>query len=126
MLCPKCNTESGPSLFCYVCDAYLPAISEGVKASLPSRLGAFILDGFIFLIVLLIVGLISLGGGINVASLYHDYGVITLLVVFFAGVVGYLLVFLWFLARGQTPGKWLLAFVPSTNATAPNLASDRC
>jgi len=56
MVCPTCHTESGPSLFCYVCDAYLPSTSHGLKAGIPSRLGAFLLDGLILLAVLLAIG----------------------------------------------------------------------
>ncbi len=107
MVCPKCNTESGPSLFCYVCDAYLPSMSAGVKASIPARLGAFLLDALVFLSVLTVSGAIAYAAGARVGGAPVNHDLRTLLIVFCAGTVGYLLLVLWFLARGQTPGKWL-------------------
>jgi hypothetical protein len=59
MVCPTCHTESGPSLFCYVCDPYLPPTSHGLKAGIPSRLGAFLLDGLFLLGVLVAVGAVN-------------------------------------------------------------------
>lgn len=135
MVCPNCNTESGPSLFCYICDAYLPstqiircpkcakrtegafcvwcgtptpAKSDGVKASIPSRFGAFLLDGFVFLTLLLVIGVIAYVAGVHVGSSYEDYDPETLLIVLCAGAFAYFLFLFWFLARGQTPGKWLV------------------
>jgi len=135
VVCPNCNTESGPSLFCYVCDAYLPSTqiihcrncgkrtegafciwcgtptptrSDGVKASIPSRLGAFLLDGLVFLTLLLFICVIGIIVGVSVNRFYHDYGLEAFLIVFFGAGFGYLVFSLWFLARGQTPGKWLV------------------
>jgi uncharacterized RDD family membrane protein YckC len=117
MVCPNCNTESGSSLFCYVCDAYLPSKSGGVKASLPSRFGAFLLDVFVFLTTLLVIGLIAFGAGVRV------YGLQGFLPFFFGGLLGYFLLIFWFLARGQTPGKWLMDIraVDKRNGAEPGL-----
>ena len=108
MVCPNCNTESGPSLFCYVCDAYLPSMSEGVKASIPSRLGAFLLDVVFLVTVLLVVGAIAYNAGVHVAASAEGYDPKTFFIVFFGGVLGFFVILLWFLARGQTPGKLLM------------------
>lgn len=108
MLCPNCNTESGPSLFCYVCDAYLPSTSAGTKASIPARLGAFLLDEFVCLALLIVIGVIAYSAGVHVGSSYEDFDPEALLIVLCAGALGYFLLLLWFLARGQTPGKWLM------------------
>lgn len=123
MLCPNCKTESGPSLFCYVCDAYLPSMSDGVKASIPSRLGAYLLDATVLLILLVVLGLIAIGVGINVNSLYHDHGLEVFLGVFFGGWFCYFLIFFRLLARGQTPGKWFLDIraVEKRNGAEPGL-----
>ena len=131
MVCPNCNTESGPSLFCYVCDAYLPSVSGGVKASLPSRFGAFLLDVFVFLTLLLVIGLIAIRAGVNVSTSYphygygsyRDYGLETFSIIFFGGGIVYLLFFCRLLARGQTPGKWLMDIraVDKRNGSEPGL-----
>ena len=130
MICPNCNTESGPSLFCYVCDAYLPSISGGVKASLPSRFGAFLLDVFVFLTLLLVIGLIAIRAGFSVSGSYphygygsyQDYGLETLSIIFVGSII-YLLFFFRLLARGQTPGKWLIDIraVDKRNGSEPGL-----
>ncbi len=119
IVCPNCNTESGPSLFCYVCDAYLPSVSGGAKASLPSRFGAFLLDGLVFLTLLLIIISIVVSAGIDASS----FGLEAFLIVFFGGGFGYSLLSLWLLARGQTPGKWLMDIraVDKRNGSEPGL-----
>jgi uncharacterized RDD family membrane protein YckC len=108
MICPKCETESGQSLFCYVCDTYLPSESVGGKASIPSRLGAFLLDVLIFLTLLLAIGAVALAVGIDVSSFYRAHGLRALLLILFSGALAYFLIFLWLLAHGQTPGKWFM------------------
>ena len=98
-------------------------MSDGTKASVPSRFGAFLLDGVVFVTVLLVLALIAISAGVNVRSFYQDYGLETFLIVFFGAEFAYLLFLLWFLARGQTPGKWLMDIraVDKRNGSRPGL-----
>lgn len=123
MVCPNCKTESGPSLFCYVCDAYLPSMAEGVKASIPSRLGAYLLDGIVLLTMLVIIGLIAISVGVNVSSVYRDHGLEAFLIIFFGGWLCYFGLFVSLLAHGQTPGKWFMDIraVEKRNGAEPGL-----
>jgi len=123
MICPNCNTDSGPSLFCYVCDTYLPSLSQGVKASIPSRLGAFLLDEFVLLAVLIVVGVIAYFAGVHIGASSEDYDPKTILTIICIAALSYFLLILWFLARGQTPGKWLVDIraVDKRNGSAPGL-----
>lgn len=123
MHCPNCKTESGPSLFCYVCDAYLPSMSAGTKASIPSRLGAYLLDLIVLVILLAIFGLIAMGAGVSVSSLYRDHGLEVFLIIFFGGWLCYFLVFFSLLGKGQTPGKWFMDIraVEKRNGSEPGL-----
>lgn len=108
MICPKCQTESGTSLFCYVCDTYLPSESAGTKASIPSRLGAYLLDVLVLLTLVLAVGAAAVAAGVNAGRFYRAHGLEAFLLVILIGGLAYFLIFLWLLARGQTPGKWLM------------------
>jgi uncharacterized RDD family membrane protein YckC len=101
MFCPKCNTESGPSLFCYVCDAYLPSMISGVKASIAKRFAAYFLDSFF---VGFPVGLLF---GVANGNLEKMNFASFLILIFFAWFI-YLLICAGFLAKGQTPGKWVM------------------
>lgn len=108
MICPKCETESGTSLFCYVCDTYLPAVSVGVKASIPARLGAYLLDVLVLLTLMLTIGAAAVAAGVNVSRFYRAHGLEAFLLVVLTAGLAYFLTFLWLLARGQTPGKWFM------------------
>ncbi len=108
MICPKCETESGASLFCYVCDTYLPSVSAGVKASIPARLGAYLLDVLVLLTLMFAIGAVAVAAGVNVSLFYRAHGLEAFLLVILIAGLTYFLIFLWLLARGQTPGKWLM------------------
>lgn len=125
MICPTCKTESGPSLFCYVCDAYLPSASAGAKASIPSRLGAYLLDVLILLALLLAAGAAAAAFGVNVSEYYRAHDLLAFGAVLFGGAFAYLLLCFWLLARGQTPGKWFVSIraVDKRDGSPPALGS---
>lgn len=83
-------------------------MSAGTKASIPSRLGAYLLDVLVLVILLAIFGLIAMGIGVSVSSLYRDHGLEAFLLAFFGGWLCYFLVFFSLLGKGQTFGKWFM------------------
>jgi hypothetical protein len=56
VVCPNCNAQFVPSLFCPVPDAYLPSRLGGANPSIPSLFGAFLLAGPVLLTMILAVG----------------------------------------------------------------------
>jgi uncharacterized RDD family membrane protein YckC len=102
MICPSCNREVEPSLFCHVCDVYMGNPAAGTKAGVARRFAAQILDGVavwvIFFLVLALAGIVA--GASQSAGL-------TLTTAFWA-FIGYVVFAFWFLSQGKTPGKWMV------------------
>ncbi|HTC48686.1 MAG TPA: RDD family protein [Candidatus Aquilonibacter sp.] len=112
MLCLTCHNETdGSSLFCHVCDAYRPDPVAGKKANVGGRLFAHFLDMFIGVAIFLTVAMVSCGvAGIGAdisnrgdSGLGGAMGFST----FFLAIIGYIVLLMFFLARGKTPGKAL-------------------
>lgn len=109
--CPSCNANSRPdSHWCGICRTHLSNPRLGRLASPGKRLGAYLLDGVIPVLVLVFVaafgglfgGLLDLGG----ASAETISTIVMLVIwgVFAAYLVATLVLF----CRGTTPGKLLL------------------
>ena len=114
MICPVCKHETTSFLFCQLCDSYLPNPSAGTKAGVGRRLGAYLLDivtfWAIFAVVMLLSGLLAAGGmaasgGSQDAAVVAGFGWLASM---FWAFIGYFVFLLWFLAKGKTPGKWLV------------------
>lgn len=129
MVCPVCKHETTSFLFCQLCDSYLPNVAAGTKAGFGRRLGAVFLDGIafwvIFGVVMLLSGLLAAGGmaaggGSQDAAALAGLGWMAAM---FWAFVGYFVFLLWFLAKGKTPGKWLLGIqvVDKRNGNFPGL-----
>ncbi|WP_433971949.1 RDD family protein [Tunturiibacter lichenicola] len=118
MYCTNCNTESGPTLFCHVCDRYLPTPLTGLKAGLVRRVVAVIVDQVLALTILIlsIRWLISTTGAVSGPQL------VIVLVSCFA-LVAYSIAFCSSLSQGATPGKWILGIraIDKRNGEAPGL-----
>jgi uncharacterized RDD family membrane protein YckC len=99
MYCSKCATESGSTLFCHVCDNYLPDPNTGPKAGLVRRFVAVLLDDALAIgLVLFAVVLIPR----SPENGWHSTIAIIALVL-------YAIAFLGCLSSGLTPGKALLS-----------------
>jgi uncharacterized RDD family membrane protein YckC len=114
VICPVCNNETTGSLFCNVCDIYLPKSSLGTRAGVARRLGALFLDGVafwvIFGIILLITSLL-MAGGVAATGGSQEAGVLmgfAWIATLFWAYIGYVAFVLCFLSKGKTPGKWLV------------------
>src|SRR6266404_9844869 len=108
MNCPSCQKEVvADRFFCTWCEAFMPNPSAGTKAGLFRRLFATSIDpllGFLlWLIVVMVVGGIL---GTLEQGIFGSGGV-TILAIFVVTVIyGYF--YFQMLAKGMTPGKWLL------------------
>jgi uncharacterized RDD family membrane protein YckC len=102
MICPKCQRETAPALFCQNCDVYLGDPSAGTRAGVARRFAAQLLDGVAVWVILLLV--MGLAGGLGAAT---GSGGLTL-TSFFWGLAAYTVFALWFLSQGKTPGKWMV------------------
>jgi uncharacterized RDD family membrane protein YckC len=120
MICPTCHNETdSASLFCHVCDTYRPDPAAGKKANIGVRLLAYVLDVVIFTTILMTVGLVSCAmagvGASGVSRHGSDTQNMTSaglggamgFATFFLAIVGYVVLLLFFLAHGKTPGKAL-------------------
>src|SRR5207249_2250484 len=114
MLCTSCHNDTdGASLFCHVCDVYRPSPVAGKKANVAVRLLAHVLDIFVGFTIFMTIALLSCGiagAGIQAGSSVNSQDVAGIASVmgvgtFFFAFVGYIVVLLFFLARGKTPGK---------------------
>jgi uncharacterized RDD family membrane protein YckC len=118
MYCTTCSAESGPTLFCHVCDRYLPTPLTGLKAGLVRRVVAVIVDQVLALtiFILSIHWLISTSGALSGPQLVID------LVCCFA-LFAYSIAFVSSLSQGATPGKWILGIraIDKRNGEAPGL-----
>jgi uncharacterized RDD family membrane protein YckC len=99
MYCSKCETESGSTLFCHVCDNYLPDPNTGAKAGLVRRFVAVLLDDA------LAIGLVLFA--VAWISRPHDNGWHSTIALI--ALVLYAIAFLGCLSSGLTPGKALLS-----------------
>jgi uncharacterized RDD family membrane protein YckC len=106
MICPNCKQEAVPALFCHACDAYLSNPAAGTKASVARRFAALFLDGVVIWALFFAVLAISAGIGSSFGSTASE--VDSFVITIFWAFVAYIVFALWFLARGKTPGKWLL------------------
>ena len=97
MICPACNAETAPALFCHTCDAYLPNFKLGTKGSVARRIAAFLVDVAAFWGIILLIGLLA--GLVGQQS--SGLGIMT----FFWGFVAYTGFTAWFLGQGKTIGK---------------------
>jgi uncharacterized RDD family membrane protein YckC/ketosteroid isomerase-like protein len=118
MYCSTCNVESGPTLFCHVCDNYLPTSSIGLKAGIVRRFAAVILDNIVAftILALSIRWLLSLSGNVL------DGNIIVAVVSCFS-LIAYTAAFFSSLSLGMTPGKWVLGIraIDKRNGTVPGL-----
>src|SRR5450755_4088632 len=122
MICPACQSETLPYLFCQRCDVYLVNSSGGVRANLATRFAAFLID-----LLLLFIGSLVVAGSVAITA--ANFGVLGLIgiKVFVLEMVGsvllYLLISLHFLANGKTIGKRMLnlSVVEKRNGTSPGL-----
>ena len=118
MYCSTCNAESGPTLFCHVCDNYLPAPLTGSKAGLIRRFVAVIVDDILAFTILILSfrWLLSINGARSGPEL------VIVLVSCFA-IVAYVIAFFSALSHGTTPGKWILGIraIDKRNGQAPGL-----
>ena len=117
MLCPNCHRETEPSLFCHLCDAYMPNPAVGARAGVARRFAAQLLDAVAVWAIVLVVVIIAVivGGATQSAGL--------ILGALFGSFIGYIVFALWFLAQGRTPGKWLagIRVVDKQNGSLPGL-----
>ena len=91
--CPVCGRDPGPGIACRFC-GQLFSLPSGVRLSSPGRrLGAYLLDGLVLMIAV-VIDLVILGTG----------GAVVTGIAFVGWLVWALVVW----ARGQTPGKQLL------------------
>lgn len=108
MNCPSCKKEVvADRFFCTWCEAFMPNPTAGTKAGLFRRWCATFIDpllGFLlWLIVVMVVGGIL---GTLEQGIFGSGGV-TILAIFVVTVIyGYF--YFQMLAKGMTPGKWLL------------------
>ncbi len=113
MHCNTCGSDSGPTLFCHICDNFLPDPFVGVKAGLLRRWLAVALD-FTLGITVFYVTIASFTKGAvtgsNLAMLLNCVAVLVYAIAFFSA-----------LAMGMTPGKWLLSIraVDKRNGSTP-------
>jgi uncharacterized RDD family membrane protein YckC len=118
MYCTNCNAESGPTLFCHVCDRYLPTPLTGLKAGLVRRFVAVIVDHVLAftILILSIRWLVSITGAVSGPQ------VVIVLVSCFA-LVAYSIAFFSALSQGATPGKWIVGIraIDKRNGEAPGL-----
>lgn len=117
MYCSTCNVDSANSLFCHVCDNYLPKAGGGTKANLVSREFALVVN-FVFYALLFLSAL-----WIFEASHYSLNAENEVLLKVLIGLAIYLIVSLWPLSRGKTPGKFLMGIraVDKRNSGLPGI-----
>ncbi len=117
MVCPSCNRETEPGLFCHSCDVYIPNPRTGTKAGVARRLAAQLLDfvaiWVIFFVVLAMAAMV--GGASGSEGLTFTS--------FMWGGIAYVIFAFWFLAQGKTPGKWLagITVVDKRQGSLPGL-----
>jgi uncharacterized RDD family membrane protein YckC len=123
MNCTTCNVDTDNSLFCHVCDSYLPTTSTGTKAKIWQRFFALIFDS-IFLVVVFfsvaaLMGLSTIGRPARQPSTIIG----NTFFVFVASGFAYVMISLLFLARGRTFGKWLsgIRVVNKRNGSLPGI-----
>jgi|GEM_PF-817569 len=114
MICPSCHNETdGASLFCHVCDTYRPAPGTGKKANVALRLLAHILDGLAVIAIFMTIVLVSCGigaAGIQAGNAVNSESIAAAASLFGLGtfvftLIAYVVLLLFFLVRGKTPGK---------------------
>jgi uncharacterized RDD family membrane protein YckC len=132
MICLSCQNETdGASLFCHICDTYRPMPTAGKKANVAVRLFAHLLDLAVAFAIFTTITVVSCSIGMagiqagqqrnspdlsGVASLF-GFGT------FFLAGIGYLVVLMFFLARGTTPGKSIcgIRVADKTNGSLPGI-----
>ncbi len=102
MECPGCQKEIVPDrLFCIWCEAFVPRAEAGVKAGLLRRWLATTIDP----LIPYLLGLVAYQVGQEWRrGPFDDTPYALMGIVAFA----YVLLFLFLMGRGMTPGKWLL------------------
>jgi uncharacterized RDD family membrane protein YckC len=111
MKCSACQKEMvADRRFCPWCESYVPNPAIGTKAGIGLRLGAHVVDGLVFAAVLLVSVLVlgALAAGIQGAGGSQGTAVGVFLLSLFIGFVVYVVVIVKFLAKGLTPGKYLV------------------
>jgi uncharacterized RDD family membrane protein YckC len=110
--------EAGVTLFCPVCDRYLPN-DCGEKASIGSRMGAFILDWA----VITMLGVIAFCL-LTLTSTFNETGINAALFLLPVSLLLYIVLSVQLLSRGQTPGKWMmdLRVIDKRNGQNPGFA----
>lgn len=108
MNCPNCGKEVSPDrVFCTWCDMFIPDPSVGRRAGLVRRWFANLIDPAIaillwFIIAWILTAVISIpSSATNQAVESTEIGVAITIII-------YLILFIWWIRRGLTPGKWLL------------------
>lgn len=115
MNCPKCKKEiDADRLFCLWCETFVPAPDAGVKAGIFRRWLATAIDPAIavisYLLIVAVLGSAVSGGAGKVAVAALVF-------------VGYAAFYLSLLAKGMTPGKYILGerVVMKLDGGAPGL-----
>ncbi len=113
MHCDTYGSDSGPTLFCHICDNFLPDPLVGPKAGLIRRWLAVTLD-YVLGITVLCVTVLSLEKGAATGS-------IVAILLCCVAVFVYAVAFFSALAKGMTPGKWLLSIraIDKRNGSTP-------
>jgi TonB family protein len=115
--CTTCNVDSANSLFCHVCDDYLPRAGAGTKANLVSRGFALVVD-FVFYALLFLTAIWIFQASPHSLNVEREVPLKILI-----GLAIYLVVSLWPLSRGKTPGKFLMRIrvVDKRNSCLPGI-----
>jgi uncharacterized RDD family membrane protein YckC len=126
MKCPGCQKEMvADRRFCPWCEAYVPNPSIGTKAGIGLRLGAHVVDMAI-LVGVLVVSVLLLGvmiAGIQGVGGSQGAAVGGFFLSLMIGIGVYIVVIVKFLAKGLTPGKYLVGeqVVDHLNGGQPGL-----
>jgi len=123
MNCTTCNVDTQASLFCHVCDSYLPKEKIGIKAKIWQRALALVLDGlFLFALMFATITLLA-----EVSYLHNPKNpqneLMGIVLAFPIAIFAYALASMVFLARGRTFGKWLVGIrvVNKSNGKLPGI-----
>lgn len=118
---PNFKNETQVGFFCHVCDVYLTDPSLGTKAGIARRFAAQLPDALASWAIFFAILLIS--AGLGSAGPTPDTGIGAFVGTFFWAMIGFAIFALWLLARGKTPGQWLVGFrvVDKKNGNVPGL-----
>jgi uncharacterized RDD family membrane protein YckC len=109
MVCPTCNSETMPHLFCHRCDVYMPNPYIGTRASIANRAFAHFFDPLSLAVCVVVIVLGSIFFGFLARSWWREKHVVLMSFGFFGlSCCVHAILSLRLLAGGQTVGKWLM------------------